>query len=122
MARRGIDLFNYWIKIRDKKSGDVWKERNIRHPWNTSDTYIRQALDDDVKAINESGSLEAVSYGINKEEFTQKTLVGELTDNGRDGEEFEVMVGGRSLIDELYNPYRGNNVRIILQVLSNERP
>lgn len=122
MSRKGIPLFNYWIKIKNKRTGEVWKERNSRHPWNISDEYIRQELENDVKAINDSGDLEAVSYGINKEEFTQKTLVGELSDNGCDGEEFEVLVGGRSIIDELYNPYRGNNVRIILQVLQNERP
>lgn len=122
MARKGIDLFNYWIKIKDKRTGDVWKERNVRHPWNTSDEYIREALDEDVKSINNSGDFEAVAYGINRQEFTQKTLIGELSDNGCVGDEFEVTVGGRSIIDELYNPYRGNNVRIILQVLQDERP
>lgn len=118
--RKEIRLYNYWMKIKDKVTGEVWKERNTRHPWNTSDEFIREELEKDVEALNAGGFVEVITSGLNTMDFTQKSLVGFLGDNGKTGEEFEITIGEKSLVDEIYNQFRGNNVRLILQVLNEE--
>ena len=113
------EIYNYWIRYQNVNTKEIYKDKNNRHPWSIDKDLIEAERLKDIKKIESSGEFKVIGSGINFRSFTQKPLVGVLSDNGKESDEWDIMIGDKSFTNEIYNEFRGNKVRLILQVLNN---
>lgn len=103
-----IKLYNHWIKFNETRTD---KDRGF---WVAKRELAEENLKEDLRLIRS----DVCEYGISEKDFYETfVLQGELGDNGESYEAFEMMVGDKILYNELYEKFRGNNIRLTVEIL-----
>lgn len=113
-----MKLYNYWISFKRKKDGLKDRTDHERNSWRTDVEEVKNLLERDIDWCNSGDRfIVADSWGIEEKESSQVILIGELGDNDQSYEDFEITVGGKTLYDELYRKYRGNLVKLTMEII-----
>lgn len=117
-----MKLYNYYIEFVHPITEKFIRRDEDRGAWVTNKNLAIQNMNEDIlwcKEIN-SPYIKAYKWDIIESDFNNLiVLEGELREQG-EYEDSEIYVGNESLYNAFYSKFKGNKVRITMEILKDE--